>query len=145
MKEYLTEKFFADSQAAGKEILLIAEWIIVVVAFSWASEKVQSAALYYFAFALNLLLGIYLAVTVNRFLWWIDPSIGPNKPRSVRTIVAAIISLVVGFGGLLFVDTSFNALMCAESTSTNQVQCFEDRPPAERTLYPSWLRNQLTG
>lgn len=140
MEEYSTKQFYADMQTAGKEVLLIAEWIVVVAAFSWAAEKVQSVALYYFGFALNLLLALYLAVTINRFLWWAFPSLGPNKPWSFRTISAAAVSLAMGFGGLLLVEASFNALICAESKGTSQVQCDKNGPAAERSLYPSWLR-----
>lgn len=139
-ENYSVELFYKDSQLLGKEILQIAEWIIVVVAFSWAAEKAHSLALYYFAFVLYLLLGIHLAISVNRFLRWFFPSIALNRSRNWRSLMAALVALATAYGGLTWVDASFEALICSESATTIQAQCSDDRPVAERTLYPSWLR-----
>lgn len=139
-EDYSVDLFHKESQLLGKEVLQIAEWIIVVVAFSWAAEKAHSLALYYFAFVLYLLLGIHVAVSVNRFLRWLFPSIALNRSSNWRSFMAALVALAMAYGGLLSVDASFEALICSESATTIQAQCSEDRPVAERTLYPSWLR-----
>lgn len=90
MRSYSTEKFYAETRVVVKEAFQIVEWMIVVVAMLYAGARTGIIWFTAIGWTLYVLLGLYTLDCVMRALWAVAPSLGPNKPRSARTILAAV-------------------------------------------------------
>lgn len=111
MGDYSTEQFYAETRIVIKETFQVVEWMVVVVAMLYAGARTGSLWFTAIGWSLYVLLGIYILDCIMRALWTVAPSLGPNKPRSMRTMLAAACVLVVAGLGQQLTDTLVGHLL----------------------------------